>query len=230
MCNQTGRWESGLKFHFPNKINLVFDFFQNSHLPVWLHTPLIQNSKPLARQFPSIKIKSMPHVKVENQTSGSLYVYEVSKVTYTATEEETPPTVTLKSSTPLATVKTNKTKDLDVDKNLVLLITRQKGDGSKNGMNLDSQDILFTVGISGGTVLVGSGTVLTKALMWAFFGLMIALIIVVIVLLVIHFKRNHASDKAAAETASALATVNASKTAHPPAAVPARDYIGGKSD
>lgn len=166
----------------------------------------------------------MPHVKVENQTSGSLYVYEVSKVTYPATKEETP-TVTLKSSTPLATVKTNKTKNLDVEKNLVLLITRQDG----NVTNLDSQDILFTVGDSGGTVLVGSGTVLTKALMWAFFGLMIALIIVVIVLLVIHFKRNHASDKAAAETASALAATNASNTAHPPAAVPARAYIEGRS-
>jgi len=94
-------------------------------------------------------------------------------------------------------------------------------------VTLQTQDVLFEVGGGGGTVLVGSGTVLTKALMWAFFALMIALIIVVIVLLVVHFKRVHKQDEVAAHAADSLVAANDAIKAHHSVADPAKAYAGG---
>jgi len=160
-------------------------------------------------------------VKVENQTSSNLFVWEVKTVTVATGKASS--VVVVKS---LASVKSNRTATVNATQNTVLLITNS-GDVATKAHTLQSQDILFEVGTSGGNVLVGSGTTLTKALMWAFFALMIVLIIVVIVLLVVHFKRVHKQDEVAASAADALVAANDATKAHPPAAVPAKAFTQG---
>lgn len=159
----------------------------------------------------------MVSVKVDNQTSSTLSVYLVTKVVSTSK----PTSVSLGKL--VGTVKSNKTKSLDAEANTLLLITGQHTKAGSS-LNLQAQDVLFEVGASGGMIMVGSGTTLTKALMWAFLILMIILIIVVIVLLVVHFKRNHEQAKVAAKAADALVAANNAKS---PAALPAHNYTKG---
>jgi hypothetical protein len=161
----------------------------------------------------------MVSVKVENQTSGTLYLYQVATV---AAGKAGATVVTVAKD--LGTVSSNKTRSVDATESTLLLIAGAKADKSAT---LQSQDLLFEVGTSGGTVLVGSGTALTKALMWVFFVLMILLIIVVIVLLVIHFHRNHQQAKVAASVADSLVNT-ANGTASHPVATPAKAYVGGQ--
>lgn len=163
----------------------------------------------------------MVSVKVDNQTSSTLSVYLVTKVNSTSTSTKTTTSVSLGKL--VGTVKSNKTKSLDGEANTLLLITGQttKADAS---LNLKAQDVLFEMGSSGGMIVVGSGTTLTKALMWAFLILMVILIVVVIVLLLVHFKRNHEQAKVAAKAADALVEANNAKS---PTALPAHDYMKG---
>lgn len=161
-------------------------------------------------------------VKVENQTSSKLHVLHVTQVTKGTKGTSIQVTV----DKLVSTVSSNKTASVDAPANSLLLITGQHVT-LKTPVTLQSQDVLFEVGTSGGNVLVGSGTTLTKALMWAFFALMIALIIVVIVLLAVHFKRVHKQDQVAASAADALVAANDAINAHPPAAVPAKAYVKG---
>lgn len=166
-------------------------------------------------------------VKVENQSSSKLHVLHVTKVTV---ETSTKPSNQVTVDKLLSTISSNRRVAVDAPQNALVLITSQSVNVNTKTpvtVTLQSEDVLFEVGTSGGNVLIGSGTTLTKALMWAFFAMMIALIIVVIVLLVVHFKRVHEQDKVAAAAADALVATNDATKAHPPVAEPAKAYTQG---
>lgn len=180
-------------------------------------------------------------VRVNNQTSRNLYTYFVANVGSTSNVigSTQPPSVFLKTINgvpqPAVVIKKNNKYNFHGPYTL-LIVGKELNATHVSGVNgntvsntqtipviesfgmytLTSGDQLVYFNSTGNDVTIGSGTELTKAVMWSFLGLSIALFIVLIVLIVFHFTSHTKTAKDDMKLSASIAKTIEESHAHTP--------------
>lgn len=168
-------------------------------------------------------------VSVNNQTSENLYIYFITRIGSTSTVVGSlqPPSVVLKTinGVPQPIIIKKNTKYNFHGPYNILIAGKKLSDShvlnniASNASSVPMRPIVESFGTykltsgdqivyyngTGNDITVGSGTELTKAIMWSFMGIAIALFVVLIAVIVIHFTSHAKAAKDDMKLSASLA-------------------------